>query len=94
MTKKELAIRLAERANITTPLAIECVDALTQIMTESFAAGHNITLRGFGIYKVYTRKRTGRDFRSGKTIPLPAKRTVKFTPYNDLKHRINGEEAR
>lgn len=94
MTKKELAIRLAGRANISTPLAIECIDAVMQLMAESFEEGHNITLRGFGTFKVLTRKRTGRDFATGKTMPMSAKRTVKFVPYNDLKHRINGEKAR
>lgn len=95
MTKKDLSIRLAERANISTPLAIECVEAMMQIMAESFEAGHNITLRGFGVFKVKANKhRHGRDFHSGKQISLPPKRTVKFVAYNDLKHRINGEEAR
>lgn len=95
MTKKELAIRLAEHARIATPLAIECVDALMQIMAESFERGHNITLRGFGTFKVLTRKaRQVRDFKRKKTMPLPAKRTVKFILYNGLKNRINGQDVR
>ena len=62
-----------------------------QVMTESFSEGHNIMLRGFGTFKVMTRKpRMAHDFKNNKTVSIPAKRVVKFAPYNDLTNAING----
>lgn len=64
---------------------------MMEVMAESFIIGHNITLRGFGTFKVITRKaRTGRDFRRKEVLRLPSRRIIKFVPYNDLKNALNG----
>lgn len=92
MTKQELTNRVANRSGYTRQQASDIIEAAMQVMTESFSRGHNITLRGFGTFKVVTRKaRTAYDFKNKKSIGMPTRRIVKFVPYNDLTNTLNGE---
>lgn len=91
MTKQELVTRVAIRSGYPRQQVCNIIEDTMQVITESLAEGHNITLRGFGTFKVLTRKaRHARDFNGGENIRIPAKRVVKFAPYNDLKNSING----
>lgn len=92
MTKNELATRVANRSGYTRQQTLDIVEAMMDVMTESFTQGHNITLRGFGTFKVITRKkRRAHDFKNNACVEIPAKRVVKFVPYNDLANTINGK---
>lgn len=91
MTKNDLINRVSNRSGYTRQQVSDIIEASMDVMTESFAEGHNITLRGFGTFKVLTRKaRPVRDFHNNRSIEMPAKRVVKFVPYNGLKNAING----
>lgn len=93
MTKNDLTNRVADRSGYTRQQVSDIIEASMEVVTESLTNGHNITLRGFGTFKVITRKaRPGRDFKSGKIINLPPKRVVKFAPYNDLTNALNAQE--
>jgi len=93
MTKNELINRVANRSGYTRQQVSDIIEASMDVATESFARGHNITLRGFGTFKVVNRKaRPVYDFRHGKTMHVPAKRAVKFMPYNDLTNSLNAQE--
>ena len=49
------------------------------------AKGKRIELRGFGVFVVKPRKRgIGRNPRTGKEVPIPAGKTIRFKPGKDL----------
>jgi nucleoid DNA-binding protein len=93
MTKNELVNRVANRSGYTRQQVSDIIETSMDVAKESLACGHNITLRGFGTFKVLTRKaRPVYDFRNKKRIELPTRRVVKFAPYNDLTNSINAQE--
>lgn len=93
MTKQELTNRLADETGLSRIDALRAVEGLMTVMSDTFAAGHNIYLRGFGTFKVRTAKaRKARIISRGETISLPARRSVKFIPCEDLKKRLNNNE--
>lgn len=92
MTKQELINRVADRSGYNRQQVSDIIEASMQVTTESFIQGHNITLRGFGVFKVLTRKaRPARDFKNEEVLRLPPRRVIKFVAYNDLKNALNGE---
>lgn len=55
--------------------------------------GDNLTIKGFGSFKVEERAaRKGRNPSTGQEIDIPASKTVKFTPSSLLKDEINGKD--
>ena len=93
MTKQELTNRLADETGLSRTDALRAVEGMMTVMSDTFAAGHNIYLRGFGTFKVRTTKpRKARLISRGETIMLPARKSVKFIPCEDLKKRLHGDE--
>lgn len=93
MTKQELTNRLADETGLSRTDALRAVEGLMTVMSDTFAAGHNIYLRGFGTFKVRTTKpRKARNISRGETVIVPARKSVKFIPCEDLKKRLNGNE--
>jgi len=79
MIKQEIISELSERTRLSRSQAEEAFEATLAIFTEAFKKGDNIELRGFGQFKVITRKaKCGQDIRNGKTIHIPARNIVKF----------------
>ena len=59
-------------------------------ITDALSRGHNIEIRGFGSYKIRTRKaRIGRNPRTGESIQIPAKKVPKFRAGKVLKNTVN-----
>lgn len=47
--------------------------------------GHEVTLRGFGTFKIKQRKaKPGRNISAGTTIEIPARKVVAFKPSKDF----------
>lgn len=91
MTKNDIAVALCDRIpELSKSTALNVVDALTDIISESLAAGDNIYLRGFGSFGIKNvKERTARNICAGTTIMVPAQRSVKFKPSKQLKNRMN-----
>ncbi len=90
MNKKELAECVAGDADLSTSLALRCIQSFTQAITEELAHGGEIRIAGFGTFSVTTRAaRTGRNPRTGKAIEIPAHRAVRFSPGKALKESVN-----
>ena len=90
MNKSELVERLAERAKITKKRAEQVVNLVFEQMTDALRRGDRIEIRGFGSftcksYEAYT----GRNPRTGATIPVPAKRLPIFKVGKELKERVD-----
>lgn len=67
------------------------LESLNFVITESLAAGGDVTLPGVGKFAVKAlAERTGRNPATGETITIAAKRTPKFTPNKSLKDAVKG----
>ncbi len=89
MTKKEIAIKIAEETGIKQIVVKEVVQKTIDAMIEALANGDTLELRNFGVFKVKERKaRTGRNPRTGETVPVPPKKVVTFKPGLVMKQRV------
>ena len=89
MTKKDIAIKIAddtgEKQIVVKKIIQKTLDAIIDIL----AAGETIELRNFGVFKVKSRKgRTGRNPRTGESVPVPPKKAVVFKPGLVMKQKI------
>ena len=91
MTKNDIAAELCKRiADLPKSTALHVVDGVVDILTEAFARGENVYLRGFGTLEVKTTKeKKARNINAGTMVVIPAQRTVKFKISKQLKNRMN-----
>jgi len=70
--------------------AKEAVECVFSTITNALNKQQNVTLVGFGTFKVDNRKaRTGRNPQTGEPIEIKAKNVPKFVPGKALKDAIN-----
>lgn len=93
MTRNDIAVELCKRiADLPKSTALHVVDCVTDILTDAFARGENVYLRGFGSLEVKTTKeKKARNINAGTTVVVPAMRTVKFKISNQLKKHLNND---
>ena len=85
MIKLDIINRVADKTGVPKQKAEQVVDALFNAMKEAMANGKRIELRGFGVFVVKPRKRgIGRNPRTGKEVPIPAGKTIRFKPGKEL----------
>jgi DNA-binding protein HU-beta len=80
-----------EVANIvkTKKAAQETVDCLLTSISKSLKKGEDVTLTGFGTFKVVKRKaRKGRNPFTGEEIKIKATKAPKFSPAKALKDAV------
>ncbi|MDZ4120936.1 MAG: HU family DNA-binding protein [Candidatus Cloacimonadaceae bacterium] len=76
MTKADLVKIISENTGIIRKDVAVVVDSLLQSIKDSLTAGNHIEIRGFGTYKLKTRKsRVGRNPKTDEKVPVP-ERTV------------------
>ncbi len=92
MNKSDLIEKVVEQINLPKKRAELIVNLLFDAMTQALAEGERIEIRGFGsfISKQY-RARTGRNPRTGQTIPVPEKRLPFFKVGKELRERVDSE---
>jgi nucleoid DNA-binding protein len=84
MNKAQLIEWVAQTTN-TKKEAQDAVETLLEGIRKSLKKQENVTIAGFGTFKVKHRKaRTARNPKTGATIQVPAKKTVGFKPSKDL----------
>jgi DNA-binding protein HU-beta len=85
MIKLDIINRVADKTGVPKQKAEQVVDALFNAMKEAMAKGKRIELRGFGVFVVKPRKRgIGRNPRTGKEVPIPSGKTIRFKPGKEL----------
>jgi DNA-binding protein HU-beta len=85
MIKLDIVNQVAERTGVSKQKAEQVVDSLFSAMKDALADGKRIELRGFGVFVVKPRKRgVGRNPRTGREVPIPAGRTIRFKPGKEL----------
>jgi DNA-binding protein HU-beta len=89
MTKEELIEKVASGAGLSKADASRSIAATLSTITSALKKGQNVTLVGFGTFKVSKRKaRKGRNPRTGEVIKIAAAKVPRFTPGKTLKDSI------
>ncbi len=89
MNKSDLTEQIVVRAGLARRQAEAVVNLMFDEMTAALVRNERIEIRGFGSFvaKQY-RARTGRNPRTGETIPVPAKRLPFFKCGKELRERV------
>ncbi len=90
MKKKELVEKIAVKTEIRKGDVEAVVDAFEEVVTEALASGGEVTLTGFGAFKVSQRKaRTGVNPQNpSQKIQIPAVKVPKFKAGKGLKDAV------
>lgn len=92
MTKAEMISRVhdALESKVSRKDAEKALDAVFTCIRDEFMAGHDVTVSGFGSFKVKTRAaRECRNPRTGGTVHVDEQKTVTFKPVAKLKEDMN-----
>nr|WP_266097008.1 HU family DNA-binding protein [Moraxella osloensis] len=89
MNKSELIAKIAEKSGLNQKDAGKALDGLTQAVSDALANGEDVTLVGFGTFKVTERKaKKGRNPATGEAIQIPAKKAPIFKAGKALKDAV------
>ena len=90
MNNAEIADRIAAGHGLTKADARKIVDAVFEAVADAAAKGEEVSLNGFGKFKVkQTAAREGRNPANGQTIQIAASRKLGFAPAKAIKDRLN-----
>ncbi len=89
MTKADLVKIVSENTGIIRKDVAVVVDALLQSIKDSLGSGHHIEIRGFGTFKLKTRKpRVGRNPKTDEKVPVPARTVPTFKSSREFKTSV------
>lgn len=90
MSKDNLVKAISDQTQLPKKEASDALDAIFKVIEQSLSQGEDISLIGFGSFKVSKREeRNGRNPRTGDSITIPATKVVKFSPGKGLKDAVN-----
>ena len=91
MNNADLAEALAETLGTTKTNARKAIDAVFAAIADAAAKGEEVSLGGFGKFKVKASPaREGRNPSTGATIQIAASKKLGFTPAKAVKDKLNG----
>ena len=91
MNKSELVESLAAKKTLPLKKAEEVVNGVFAAMTDALQSGDRIEIRGFGSFVVKEYEAyTGRNPKTGETVPVKAKKLPFFKVGKDLKEKVFG----
>jgi nucleoid DNA-binding protein len=89
MTKKEIVLRIANETGLKQVDVKLVTQRVLDIIIEALAGAETVELRNFGIFKIKSRRgRTGRNPRTGVTVPVPPKKVAVFKPGLIMKQKV------
>lgn len=90
MNKSDLVDALSNDSGLTKLDSEKALNSFVRIMEAALKRGEDVTLVGFGSFSVKeTAGRSGRNFKTGATIEIPPRRSVRFKPGKNLKDSVN-----
>ena len=90
MTKKDLVLSVAKNSGISQKAASAIIDGIFDSISAELIAGADVTLTGFGSFKVKTRAaRSGRNPRTKEVVEIPESKVILFKPSTALKDNVN-----
>ncbi|SDD02270.1 DNA-binding protein HU-beta [Sphingomonas sp. YR710] len=91
MNTADIAGVVAAEQGLDKAAAKRVIDATLKAITDAAIKGEEVSLPGFGKFKVQDRPaREGRNPATGATLTIAASRKVSFTPAKALKDSLNG----
>ncbi|WP_394437619.1 HU family DNA-binding protein [Sphingobium naphthae] len=91
MNNTDLAESIASSHDLSKADARKVVDAVIAAIVDAAAKGDEVSLSGFGKFKVKeSAAREGRNPATGETIQIAASKKLAFTPAKAVKDRLNG----
>jgi DNA-binding protein HU-beta len=91
MNNGDLADRVATDNGLSKADARKVVDGVFNAIAEAAANGEEVSLNGFGKFKVKdTPAREGRNPSTGATIQIAAAKKLTFAPAKAVKDKLNG----
>ncbi|WP_404337887.1 HU family DNA-binding protein [Sphingomonas sp. MMS12-HWE2-04] len=91
MNTADLVDRLVTAHGITTADAKRYVDTVFAAITDAASKGEEVSLNGFGKFKVKdSPAREGRNPSTGAAIQIAASKKLGFTPAKAVKDKLNG----
>ncbi|MGD6740012.1 HU family DNA-binding protein (plasmid) [Photobacterium leiognathi subsp. mandapamensis] len=90
MNKKDLVNHITEQADINKEQATAALNAIVESITSTLADGDDVSLVGFGTFKVTHRAaRVGRNPKTGEAIQIAASNSPTFKAGKELKAQLN-----
>ena len=90
MNKSELIEKMAQSADMTKADAERALNSFISTVTGELAGGGDVSLVGFGTFKVNERAaRTGRNPQTGETIQIAAAKVPAFKAGKAIKDAVN-----
>ena len=91
MNTSELVAKIAESHSVSKTQAQAIVDSVLKSIVSSAASGEEVSLPGFGKFKVKdTPEREGRNPTSGEKIKIAASKKLTYSPAKAVKELLNG----
>lgn len=91
MNNSDLADSIAAGHDLTKADARKVVDAVFAAIGDAAAKGEEISLNGFGKFKVKdSPAREGRNPATGEAMTIKASKKLAFTPAKAIKDKLNG----
>ena len=89
MTKADLVKIISENTGIIRKDVAVVVDAFLQAIKDSLIKVNHIEIRGFGTYKLKTRKpRVGRNPKTDEKVPVPERTVPTFKFSREFKNSV------
>ncbi len=89
MTKADIVERISATTGLTKKDTAMVINRFFEVVTEALSQSNNIEIRGFGSFKVKTRRaRKARNPRTGETVDVPERQVPTFKPSKELKDII------
>ncbi|SEI67239.1 DNA-binding protein HU-beta [Sphingobium sp. AP50] len=91
MNNADLADTVASASGLSKADAKKIVDGVFAAIADAAAKGEEVSLNGFGKFKVKeSAAREGRNPATGATIQIAASKKLGFTPAKAVKDKLNG----
>lgn len=90
MTKKDIVLKITDETGLKQVDVKRVVQKTFDCIVESLTRGEKVELRNFGVFKLKERRsRTGRNPRTGETVPVPPRKVVVFKAGLEMKQKSN-----
>lgn len=90
ITKADLAETLSEKVGLNQRESKEMVEAFFNEISDCLERGEEVKLAGFGVFNMRNKpERPGRNPKTGKEIPISARRVVTFHASGCLKNAVD-----
>jgi nucleoid DNA-binding protein len=89
MTKADIVEQISNSTGLTKKDTAMAVEGFIQAVRQALSNGQNIEIRGFGSFKVKSRRaRKARNPRTGQAVDVPARMVPTFKPSKELKDMV------